>query len=90
MLRQNITTLDVRKRLGELLDRVALRRDHFIISRRGRPLAAIVSLEQMEQLQRAAKLHLLDVLDRPGKAVSAAEADKLADEAKHRSRRRRR
>jgi len=82
----SITTLDVRQRLGELLNRVSLRHDRFLISRRGRPLAAMVPVELLDQMQRAARLQLLEILDRQGGELSEAEADALADEAKHQAR----
>lgn len=83
---EKLSTLDIRQRLGDILNRVALRHDQFIIERKGKPLAAMVPVERLEQMQEAARLHLLDTLSRrPGK-VSQAEADRLADEAKHRTR----
>ncbi len=60
---EKLTTLDLRQRLGDLLNRVALRHDEFII-----------------------ELRLLDPLVRKKTALSQEEADALADEAKHRSR----
>ena len=37
-----VSTIDVRQRLGDMLNRVALRNDEFIIERKGTPLAALV------------------------------------------------
>ena len=83
---ERLTTLDLRRRLGDLLNRVDLRHDEFIIERKGRPLAAMVPVEKLRQLERLARLRLLDALA-PGKAALPQEkADALADEAKHRSR----
>jgi len=87
---EKVSTLEVRQKLGDILNRVALRHDQFIIERKGKPLAAMVPVEQFEQMQRAARLHLLRVLeDQPG-TLSQEEADQLADEAKHRTRKSRR
>ena len=87
---ETISTLDVRKRLGDILNRVNLRHDQFVIERKGKPLAAVVPIDVLERLQDAARRHLLETLERPrrGAPVPQAEADRLADEAKHRSRRR--
>jgi prevent-host-death family protein len=87
---RTISTLEARRQLGDILNRVALRRDQFIIERKGQALAAVVPIERLEQMQRAAALHLLDVLERQEPSVTQAEADALANEAKHRVRRRRR
>lgn len=85
-----MSTLKIRERLGELLDRVALRNDQFVIERRGTVLAALVPASELEKLQLLARRYVLAVLERQkGGGLSQAQADRLADEAKHRSRRRR-
>jgi prevent-host-death family protein len=61
---EKISTLEVRQRLGDILNRVALRNDQFIIEHKGKPLAAVVSVERLEQMRRAARMHLLRVLER--------------------------
>ena len=87
---EKISTLEARQRLGEILNRVALRNDQFIIERKGKPLAAVVPVERLEQMRRAARLHLLQVLERQEGKVSQAQAERIADEAKHRTRKARR
>lgn len=86
---ETLSAMEFRQRIGDLLNRVALRQDEFIISRKGRPLAALVPVDRLEQMRQAARLFLMDAL--PAKPVlSVREADRLGDEAKHRSRARRR
>jgi prevent-host-death family protein len=85
-VKRELTAMELRERLGEVLDRVALRHDEFVISRKGRPMAAIVPIEKLDRLLRAASAHLLEALERPAEAVSQDEADRLADEAKHSTR----
>jgi len=87
---EKISTLEIRQRLGDILNRVALRSDQFIIERKGKPMAAVVPVERLEQMERAARLQLLQVLERQSGALSQAEADRIATEAKHRTRKRRR
>ena len=87
---RTISTLEARRQLGDILNRVALRHDQYIIERKGQALAAVVPVERLEQMQRAAELHLLDVLERQESQLAQAEADTLANEAKHRSRTKRR
>jgi prevent-host-death family protein len=89
-LKTNISTIDVRKQLGEILDRVALRYDEFIIERKGKPLAAVVPVQKLEQLERAARGHLHSLMARQKSSISQSDADRIADEAKHRSRRKKR
>lgn len=85
---QKISTMEVRERLGDYLDRVALRHDQFIIERKGKALAAMVPVEKLVELERAAREHLLETLRSRRPPLRQSEADRLADEAKHRARRR--
>jgi prevent-host-death family protein len=87
---RRISTMEVRERLGDYLNRVALRRDQFIIERKGKPLAAIVPVEKLVELDRAARAHLLEKLQRSQSPLRQTEADRLANEAKHRTRGRKR
>jgi prevent-host-death family protein len=87
---ETVSTLEIRQRLGDLLNRVALRHDQFLIERKGKPLAAMVPVERLEQMQQAARLHLLSVLAQKSEGISQSQADQLANEAKHRTRRPRR
>lgn len=86
---ETVSTLEVRKRLGDILNRVALRHDQFVIERKGKPLAAVVPIAVMEQLREAARRHLLETLERQSRRppVSQEYADRVADEAKHWARR---
>ena len=56
-----VSTIDVRQRLGDMLNRVALRHDEFIIERKGKALAALVPVQRLEQMRRFARRHALDV-----------------------------
>src|SRR5260370_27437383 len=72
-----VSTMDVRQRIGDMLNRVALRHDEFIIERKGKPLAALVPVERIEQMRRFARQHALELLERQ----SGAPGDQLSDEA---------
>jgi prevent-host-death family protein len=86
-MRQTVTTLEMRERLGELLDRVRLRQEELVIERKGKPVAALVPIERLEQMQRAARQTVLALLDRQrGGDLTDEKAMRLADEAKHASR----
>jgi prevent-host-death family protein len=82
---KTISTIDVRRNLGDLLNRVALRHDEYVIERKGKPLAVMLPVEKLEQLRHAARLQLSRVLAAPS-ALNQAAADRLADEAKRASR----
>ena len=84
-----VSTLDVRQRIGDMLNRVALRHDEFIIERKGKPLAALVPVERLEQIRRFARRHALQFLEQQkGAAVSDEQAMNLALEAQGWARRR--
>jgi prevent-host-death family protein len=82
LMPEKVSTLDVRQRIGDLLNRVALRHDEFIIERKGKPLAALVPIERLEQIRRFARRHALETLDRQASGrLSDADAMDLALEA---------
>jgi antitoxin (DNA-binding transcriptional repressor) of toxin-antitoxin stability system len=90
-MKERISTLDVRARLGEILNRVDLRHDEFIIERQGHPLAALVPLPRLLQMESLARRHAKEVLDaQRGSDISTEEADEIALQAVREVRQRRR
>ncbi len=63
---ERVSTIDLRQRIGDMLNRVALRHDEFIIERKGKPLAALVPVERLEQIRRFARRHALQFLEQHG------------------------
>jgi antitoxin (DNA-binding transcriptional repressor) of toxin-antitoxin stability system len=59
---EKVSTIDVRQRIGDLLNRVALRRDEFVIERKGKALAALVPVQRLEQMRRFARRQALDFM----------------------------
>jgi antitoxin (DNA-binding transcriptional repressor) of toxin-antitoxin stability system len=77
-----VSTIDVRQRLGDMLNRVALRHDEFIIERKGKALAALVPVERLEQMRRFARRHALDfITQQQDGALTDKQASELALEA---------
>lgn len=83
---EKITSSDLRRRLGQFVDRVAGAHEKFVITRNGRSIAAMVPIETLEYLDRMARGHLLEAFDAPRTSLTQSEADRIADEAKHASR----
>lgn len=80
---EKVSTIDVRQRIGDLLNRVALRHDEFIIERKGQALAALVPVERLEQMRRFARRHALESMDRQRESdVGEERAAELAQQAK--------
>ena len=48
---RNIGVSEARRRFSELLERVRVRRERFVIVQRGKPVAALVGLEDLERLE---------------------------------------
>jgi prevent-host-death family protein len=48
---RHISTMNLRAKLGDVLDRVRLRFDTYIIERKGEEVAAIVPVERMRRLE---------------------------------------
>ena len=86
---EKVTTVDVRQRIGDLLNRVALRHDEFIIERKGHAMAALVPVDRLEQMRRFARRHALEFMgDQRGGSLTDAEAMDIAIDARRWARRR--
>jgi antitoxin (DNA-binding transcriptional repressor) of toxin-antitoxin stability system len=84
---EKVSTLDVRQRIGDMLNRIALRHDEFIIERKGKPLAALVPVERLAQMQRFARRQALDFMEtQEGGSLTEREAEKLALDAQRAAR----
>ncbi len=46
-----ITTADARKKFANIINRVAFGNESFVLTRRGEPIAAIVSMKELNLLQ---------------------------------------
>jgi prevent-host-death family protein len=86
---ERVSTIDVRQRIGDLLNRVALRHDEFVIERKGKPLAALVPIERLEQMRRFARRHALEFLGKQKqRMVTEEQALEIALEAQRSARKR--
>ena len=75
--------MEIRQRIGDLLNRIALRHDEFIIERKGKPLAALVPVERLEQMRRFARRHALDFMaGQKDGSLTDQQAMELAREAR--------
>jgi antitoxin (DNA-binding transcriptional repressor) of toxin-antitoxin stability system len=82
LMTEKVSTIDVRQRIGDMLNRVALRRDEFVIERKGKALAALVPIERLEQMRRFARRQALDFMEeQQAGRLTEREASDLALEA---------
>ena len=87
---ERISTMDVRARIGDLVNRVALRNDEFIIERKGQPLAVLISIERYEQMRNFERQQALAYMERPdalGNQLTDEEVMEIALEAQRDARR---
>lgn len=68
---ETLNTSDARERLAEVLNRVAFAKDRVRITRRGREIAAVVPIEDLELIER-----LEDMIDLHEAEKALAEAGK--------------
>ena len=66
-----VSAVQVRKRLAEVIDRAAFGKERVILARRGKAVAAIVSLEDVELLEA-----LEDRIDLENARAALTEAEK--------------
>jgi antitoxin (DNA-binding transcriptional repressor) of toxin-antitoxin stability system len=84
---EKVSTIDVQRRIGDLLNRVALRHNEFVIERKGKSLAALVPVERLEQMRRFARHHALQSLEQQARGrLSDEQAMQLALEAQRAAR----
>lgn len=81
-----VSTMQVRKSIGDILNRVALRGDEYLVERKGKALAVVMPVEKAESIRRAARLRLGEWLTRPNAAKTDAEAMTLANAARRAAR----
>ena len=53
---EHVPVREFRSRLGELLDAVADRRDHILVTRNGKPAAALVPIDEYHALEESAEI----------------------------------
>jgi prevent-host-death family protein len=88
---ERISVLKVRQNLGEIINRVYLRNDQFIIERAGKPVATLIPVQKLEQIQAAARGRIKEILEKNQKAnpdLPSAKASELVREAVRETRKR--
>jgi prevent-host-death family protein len=79
---EKVSMATLRQRIGDMVDRVALKQDEFVIERKGKPLAALVSIQRLEQMRRYARQQALEFLGRSrSRTLSDRQAMEVAIEA---------
>lgn len=88
---EKITAMQVRQQLGELLSRLKLRGEEFVIEQYGRPTAVLLPYAKVAEYREAAWEKALGVLQRaakkrPNSDLSPSALNDLVNEAIHKTR----
>ncbi|TXG76911.1 type II toxin-antitoxin system Phd/YefM family antitoxin [Candidatus Dojkabacteria bacterium] len=75
-----VSAMEARHRFGEILNRVNLVHENFIIERKGQALAAIVPISALNDLKLLAKKGVERFLETSGSDLSDEEAMRIANE----------
>ena len=79
----HIQASEIRNRIGEILARVRYGREHVVVERRGRPVAAIIGIEEYDDLLQLRRQREAQVRRQRFQAIraSAAENDLSEEQA---------
>ena len=79
----HIQASEIRNRIGEILARVRYGREHVVVERRGRPVAAIIGIEEYDDLLQLRRQQEAQVRRQRFQAIraSAAENDLSEEQA---------
>jgi prevent-host-death family protein len=77
------TAMTVRQNLGELLNEVQYRRDRILITKAGKPVAALIDIETFDKIRKLDEEfdRLRDELAKAFERVPEADGTKLLDDA---------
>ena len=62
-MKRNVSALEARKRLGEILEGVFYRGDEVVIERAGKPMAVVVPAERYQAMERSRE-RLLELIEK--------------------------
>ncbi len=90
-MRKTVNAVKARGSLGQILEEVYYRGDQYIIERSGKPMAAVVPVEQYEQWrkEREAFFRLLDQIRDGNKNARPEKIEQDVEAAKRQARKRR-
>jgi prevent-host-death family protein len=80
---KRISAMDLRKRLGQIMNEVSLRDDEYVVERDGKPLAALIPLWKLKQIEerKEAFWEKVGEFRREGKKVKTKERESAIAEA---------
>lgn len=89
---ETISAMDVRQKLGEILAKIELRGEEFIIEKGGKPSAVLIPYKKIQRIRQRALKEIGGMLDQaasknPNADLSDQEIERFVEQAIHESRR---
>ncbi len=80
---KTISAIKVRQNLGQVMNEVALKDDEYIIERAGKPLVAIIPIEQFQSMKKERKefFQMVDKIQKGTKKAARSLIDTEIEEA---------
>jgi len=76
-MEKTVGAYEARRRFGRLIEEAFYRHDHFIVERGGRPMAAIVSIDDYKSWQRLARERVFELIEPVWQRNAAEPEDEL-------------
>lgn len=86
-MKKAVTAMEARKNFGNMLNEVSMKGDRYIINRAGKPIAAVVSIGELQRMElseaeaRREFFAYVDEMRGKFKGTGRKEAEKLASDA---------
>ena len=86
-----ITAMEVRQKLGEILAKIELRGEEFIIEKGGKPAAVLIPYKKIQRIRQRAAKEIGEMLDQaaqknPNADLTDKEIERFVEQAIHESR----
>jgi prevent-host-death family protein len=91
MIMQTISAMKVRQKLGEILAKIELRGEEFLIEKGGNPTAVLIPYKKIQRIRERAAKEVGEILDKAGEKspnadLSDDEIESFVNQAIHESR----
>lgn len=91
MIMETISAMTVRQKLGEILAKIELRGEEFIIEKGGNPTAVLIPYKKIQRIRERAAKEVGEILDKagaknPNADLTDDDVERFVDRAIHESR----
>jgi prevent-host-death family protein len=76
-MEKTVSAYEARRKFGQLLEEAFYQKDHFVVERSGRPMAAIVPIDDYHKWQRLSKERVYLMLEEVWTRTQAVPAEEL-------------